>query len=221
MEVDRSNQECGGGNPSKNGKEPLEQEDNLRVESSKEGNKEIDGSNQDPKDKKRNNLFPKEENPFGPWMLVKRNQRRYKPKMEDSHMEKKERFQSSRFQALEGINSEDYVEENQSNYYGKQEYYANSNKETKEGKEKSNQHPDLIPKNLGHQKNQQKSKAPPSQVKGRPIEISKKQQTIQSQPKQSNKIDLVNASSQVTDPSTSNARRVQNEKNKNDHSDYW
>ncbi|XLR70318.1 hypothetical protein HN51_017448 [Arachis hypogaea] len=112
MEVDRSNQECGGGNPSRNVKEPLEQEDNLRVESLKEGNQEIDGSNQDPKDKKGNNLFPKEESPFGPWMLVKRNQRRYKSKMEDSHTEKKERFQSSRFQALEGINSEDYVEEN-------------------------------------------------------------------------------------------------------------
>ncbi|KAL4307431.1 hypothetical protein AHAS_Ahas16G0277600 [Arachis hypogaea] len=99
MEVDRSNQECGGGNPNRNRKEPLEQEHSFGEESSKEGNQEIDGR--------------------------------------------------------------------------------------------------------------------------RPTEISKKKQPIQSQPKQSNQIDLVNASSQVTDPSTSNARRVQNEKNKNDHSDYW
>ncbi|RYR64793.1 hypothetical protein Ahy_A03g010840 [Arachis hypogaea] len=57
------------------------------------------------------------------------------------------------FQALEEVNSDDYAEENQSNYSGKQEYYANSNKGTKEGKEKSNQHRDSIPKNVGHQKN--------------------------------------------------------------------
>ncbi|RYR46120.1 hypothetical protein Ahy_A07g031869 isoform A [Arachis hypogaea] len=75
----------------------MEQEHNFGVESSKEGNQEIDGSNQDPKDKKGNNLFPKEKNPFGPWMLVKRNQRRYKPKMENSYMKKRKDFSQADF----------------------------------------------------------------------------------------------------------------------------
>ncbi|RYR05428.1 hypothetical protein Ahy_B06g085290 [Arachis hypogaea] len=73
-----------------------------------------------------------------------------------------------------------------------------------------------------HSFGEESSKEGNQEIDGRrPTEISKKKQPIQSQPKQSNQIDLVNASSQVTDPSTSNARRVQNEKNKNDHSDYW
>ncbi|RYR02393.1 hypothetical protein Ahy_B06g081187 [Arachis hypogaea] len=129
-----------------------------------------------------------EGNPFGPWMIVKKNQRKNKPKSDPSKKDKKESIPTSRFHIL----AEKIHKGNQENeesdldttpietseaYKDTQEARTSEKSVTKQtSKNGSNSH---------NQRSQQKHKNPIPIMKGKNTAISKKTPTVSKHVKQS------------------------------------
>ncbi|XP_057724138.1 uncharacterized protein LOC130940104 [Arachis stenosperma] len=188
--------------------------DEKQVSGTKKGKNPIDNE-----EGKGNKLTINEENPFGPWMLVKRNPRRNKIRMEESARGINGNSYGSKFQVLSEETFDDNNESNEERAVRDANQYQNKGRVQDQGRNENNVY--KYNHKLQNQKNQPKSKAFTSNMREKTQEMERKNVSNQNQYR--NK------------PSTTHIHEKQNNQNqekimehtqnkgkqKDKHHDYW